>query len=175
MSCHPSGTPGQQRSRFRRWARGFLPSIVCVFLTATALPALAFTSEQVTQGADLFRRECQRCHGPYGEGRDAIYRGLRAPELIGRTALPLKPRPYQRIRQRDFRTAEDVFNFASAAMPADQPASMYAQEYWAVLSFVLAANGMQPDGQQLDDTSAAKYLVHPQDGQPQPGGGSAQQ
>ncbi len=111
---------------------------------------------------DVFRRECQRCHGPYGEGRNAIYRGLRAPELIGRTALPLKPRPYQRIRQRDFRTAEDLFDFASAAMPADQPASLYAREYWAVLSFVLAANGAPADGQPLDDASAARHLVHPE-------------
>ncbi len=133
---------------------------MCVFLIAFATVAAAFTPDQVTRGAEVFRRQCQRCHGPYGEGRDAIYRGLRAPELIGRTALPVKPRPYQRIRRRDFRTAEDVFDFASAAMPADQPASLYAGEYWAVLSFVLAANSVQADGEQLDDASAATLSLH---------------
>ncbi len=156
-----------------RWTRGFSLTVVCVFL-AVAVPAAAFTSEQITRGADVFRRQCQRCHGPYGEGRDAIYRGLRAPELIGRTALPLKPRPYQRIRRRDFRSAEDVFDFASAAMPADQPASLYATDYWAVLSFVLAANGAQADGQPLDGTSAANHLLHPEPAGDYSGGGAVQ-
>ncbi len=147
---------------------------MCVFLITFATVAAAFTSDQVTRGAEVFRRQCQRCHGPYGEGRDNIYRGLRAPELIGSSALPLKPRAYQRIRQGDFRTAEDVFDFASAAMPADQPASLSARKYWAVLSFVLAANGVQADGQQLDDASASTCAVHPEETSPASGGNAVE-
>lgn len=150
-----------------RCARPPRPSILCgeqhllLSLAASLLILLsparghAFTAEQARQGAEIFRRQCARCHGPYGEGRDNAFKGLRAPELIGGSALPLRPRAFQKIRHRDFRTAEDVFNFASAAMPADQPASLYAEEYWAVVAFVLSRNGTPPDGQPLTAASSA--------------------
>ncbi len=123
-------------------------------MLALVVPAGAFTSEQATRGAEIFRLQCARCHGPDGQGKDAAWRGLRAPELVGPQALPVDPRPYQQIRRRPFRSARDVYDFASAAMPADQPASLDARDYFAVLAYVLATNGAAADARALDDTSS---------------------
>ena len=165
----------RERSRFGTFRRGYSHTALGLALMLAAVPAAGFTAEQVQRGSEIFRQHCQRCHGPYAEGRDGAYKGLRAPELIGPNALPLQPHPYQRIRHRQFRTAADVFDFASAAMPADQPASLYAPEYWDVLSFVLAANGTQPDSQPLNEAGAADLVLHPNEAPTaDPGTGAAQ-
>ncbi len=117
-------------------------------------PARAFTAEQVEKGRDLFRLNCARCHGPDGQGIRDIYRGMTAPALISPGAFPLDPRPYQRMRHFQFRTARDVYEFSSAVMPADQPASLSAEDYWDVIAYLLNANGMHVNGQMLTENAA---------------------
>src|SRR5690242_19656850 len=58
----------------------------------------AFTAEQADKGREIFRLQCARCHAPAGQGITDIYRGMTAPPLIGPTAFPLDPRPYQKMR-----------------------------------------------------------------------------
>ncbi len=123
-------------------------------LTASGL-AGAFTAEQVDKGREIFRLQCARCHGPAGQGITDIYRGMTAPPLIGPTAFPVEPRPYQKMRHFEFHTVQDIYEFASAVMPADQPASLNAEDYWDVVSFLLDANGMKVNGQPLDQKVAA--------------------
>jgi hypothetical protein len=53
-----------------------------------------------------------------------------------------------------------VYEFISAAMPADQPASLEAEQYWNVLAFVLQSNGTPVDGTQLNDTSSEQITPH---------------
>jgi len=129
-------------------------TLVCVVLLLATGRAIAFTPEQAEYGAWVLRRQCARCHGGDGQGKDDAWKGLRAPELIGAGAFPLEPRPYQQIRRRDFRSVLDVFWFVSASMPADQPASLEPEEYWSVLAFLLRSNGMAPDGTPLADATA---------------------
>jgi cytochrome c len=132
-----------------------------MILVASASAAWAFTDSQAHSGETIYKRQCARCHGDHGEGKDDSYRGLRAPELIGPSALPCQPRPFQKIRQHDFRTVKDVYDFVSAAMPADQPASLESEQYWNVLAYRLQANGKTADGTRLDAASSASIVLHP--------------
>ena len=126
-----------------------------VALLLAAMPAMAFTAEQVDKGRDLFRLQCARCHGPDGQGITNIYRNMTAPPLIAPSAFPLNPRPYQKMRHFQFRSVRDIYEFASAVMPADQPASLSADDYWDVISFLLNANGTAVNGQPLNENNAA--------------------
>lgn len=120
----------------------------------------SFTQTEVQSGARIYKRQCARCHGANGEGKDNQFKGLRAPELIGPAALPCKPRPYQKIRQHDFRTAADVYAFVSATMPADQPAILDADEYWDVIAYLLQENGKKTDEARLDKSSSSQIVLH---------------
>jgi mono/diheme cytochrome c family protein len=121
--------------------------------------AFAFTDAQAKAGAETFQLQCARCHGPNGEGLDNIYHGLRAPELIGPNAFPVDPRAYQKLRHFDFHNVRDIYEFASASMPADQPASLSGDVYWDVISYLLEANGISSDGKPLDESTAAEIPV----------------
>jgi cytochrome c len=139
--------------RSRPTALGAL-ALIAVMLCACGL-ARAFTAEQVDKGRDVFRLQCARCHGPDGQGITNIYRGMTAPPLIAPSAFPLDPRPYQKMRHFQFRTVRDVYEFASAVMPADQPASLSTDEYWDAIAYLLNANGMAVNGQILNEDAAA--------------------
>ena len=136
-------------------------AILAGALVAVVDSSSAFTLAQAQDGARVYARQCARCHGPKGEGKDAAFNGLRAPEVIGAGALPLKPRPSQQLRKTEFRTAKDVYEFVSATMPADQPAILSAEEYWGVIAFILEKNGTVSDEKPLTDASSALITLHP--------------
>ncbi|MGD2062297.1 MAG: cytochrome c [Nitrospirota bacterium] len=123
--------------------------------------AYAFTRDQTTAGARTYKRQCARCHGNDGSGKDNQYEGLRAPEVIGQGALPCEPRSFQVIRSARFRTAKDVYEYISAVMPVDQPSILDADEYWDLVAYLLEANGWQPDDTPLDAKTAAQVVLHP--------------
>jgi len=149
------------RAARRRGCAGNGAATACIAVVLGTGTASGFTRAQADYGAWIFRRECARCHGSDGGGKDDAWKGLRAPALIGPDALPEAPRPFQQIRVAAFDDAMDVWQFASAAMPADQPASLEPEEYWDVLAFILGRNGEAPDEQPLDAASAATVpLLH---------------
>ncbi len=59
------------------------------------------------------------------------------------------------MRHFQFRTVRDVYEFASAVMPADQPASLSAEDYWNAIAFLLSANGVPVNGKLLTENAAA--------------------
>src|SRR5689334_18946571 len=86
---------------------------------------------QVARGQRLFAESCASCHGASGEGTP------KAPRVVGlaQGALPLDPRPGQRLRKQQFRTVADVADFTMKAMPLNAPGSLSADEYWDILAF----------------------------------------
>jgi mono/diheme cytochrome c family protein len=109
-----------------------------------------------SHGADVFNAECARCHGTRGEGLAG------APAILGPSALPTYPRDYSgtamttdfqqlQIQQQSrpagaprrdpFRTANDVFIYVSNHLPKSRAAAMKSDDYWGVVSYVLAAQG----------------------------------
>ncbi|MFN8627858.1 MAG: cytochrome c [Candidatus Binatia bacterium] len=155
-----SATCGKGHRRSGWWAvPGWLTAVGLCIVVASGV-AQAFTQSQADSGEHIFEHQCARCHGPKGEGKDDSYRGLRAPELIGPTALPCKPRAFQKLRTNDFRTLKDVYEFSSTTMPADQPASLSAEEYWNVLAFIRERNGATANNQRLTDTTSRQITLH---------------
>jgi len=88
-------------------------------------------AEQVAQGRRLYEQNCASCHRQGGIG----------PEL---TALVLS----------NYRTADRLFRYVSRAMPYDAPGSLDEQTYWDILAFLLAENGMLPEGVVLGPETA---------------------
>ena len=54
---------------------------------------------------------------------------------------------------------KDVYDFASANMPADQPGSLEPEQYWNVLAFLLQADGQAPNTTRLDDATGAQVAL----------------
>jgi cytochrome c len=81
-------------------------------------------SSQIDHGAQVFAEHCAKCHGAQAQG------GPKAPPLVGKKVL------------KDFTTAQDVYDFVSVKMPQDAPGSLTSAEYWAVVAFALAGNGI---------------------------------
>ena len=144
----------------RRRSLAALALVAAWCLVVAPGTAAGFTQAQADSGARIYQRQCARCHGPNLEGKDDSYKGLRAPELVGPSALPCKPRPYQKVRAQDFHTVKDVYDFVSSTMPADQPASLEAAQYWNVLAFVLGKNGKVADSNRLDASSSAQIALN---------------
>jgi cytochrome c len=110
---------------------------------------------QVSRGQPLFEEHCAACHGTSGEGT------AKAPRLVGLSqgALPLHPRPGQRLRRTEFRTAGDVAAFVMQNMPLRAPGSLPEEDYLDILAFALKANGIDLGERRLDPGVAAQLTI----------------
>jgi len=124
-----------------------------------ATPAdLARGSDQAAAGATAFAAECAKCHGQRGEGLAG------APPLLGPSALPefprnsggsgdtgfidaqqlqieMQARPAGAAWRDPFRNAQDLYSFTSTHMPKSHAGELKPGDYWAVVNFLLAAQG----------------------------------
>jgi len=123
---------------------------------ATPASASATASQQIEHGSELFAANCAKCHGDAGQGTED------APPLVGKGALPLNPRPDQKLRKASFHTAMDVANFATKEMPpkASARAKLTTDDYWAILAFDLDANGVKLK-EPLGPGNAKSIVLHP--------------
>ena len=145
---------------------GGLIGLGCAATQLGATPAeIAQASGQTEKGANVFATECAKCHGQRGEGVG------NAPDVLGPTALPEYPRstintsdpalsdpqmlqleaqarPSGAAWRDPFQTAQDLFAFISTNMPKGHASDLKPQDDWAVVSFMLAAQGatLPPDG-----------------------------
>jgi mono/diheme cytochrome c family protein len=129
-------------------------------------------------GANLFSQHCASCHGDRGQGL------VHAPAIIGPGALaeyptqatsasnPQLSNPGQVRTQKltqvtgaavraPFRTAADVYQYVSTRMPmpAKNAGSLTAQEYWAILSFMLTSHGAQVPEGGVNEANAASIAL----------------
>ena len=101
-------------------------------------------------GARIFAQQCAACHGAEGQGLEPLY-----PALIGRPAAgegfafasdPAIPRtignywPY----------ATTLYDYIRRAMPLYTPGALSADDTYAVVAYLLAANAVIPDTATLD-------------------------
>ena len=126
-------------------------------LGATAAD-LARAQDQAAAGATTYAAECAKCHGQRGEGLAS------APALMGPGALPEYPRnrggsgdpgfidaqqlqiemqarPAGAAWRDPFRNAQDLYNFTSTHMPKSHAGELKQGDYWALINFLLAAQG----------------------------------
>lgn len=111
--------------------------------------------EQVADGAELYGEHCAHCHGASGQGTDD------GPAVVGDGALPLEPPDERMVRENQFRTAADVFAFASENMPGDDPMSLSNSEMVDVLAFALFANGVSLE-EPLSLDNAESVVLYPE-------------
>ena len=90
--------------------------------------------DQVERGEALYSEHCASCHGDAGQGTE------RVPPLVGPEALP----PTRKDRDARFDTALDVLRYAAETMPTDDPGSLRAGEYEAIIAWVLRENDLEP-------------------------------
>jgi polar amino acid transport system substrate-binding protein len=128
--------------------------ILCLMILSFVAPAFAYTTEQASYGKELYAQNCAVCHGSNGQGgpvpeQFANFRGKEAPPLVGEGFLP------------GMKTVDQVYDFASKNMPADNPGSLTREDYLDIISFDLQANGIKPDGKLLTVHSAKKMTRLP--------------
>ena len=131
----------------------------CAVTQMGATPAdLARAQDQAKQGATTYANECAKCHGQRGEGNGAV------PAVLGPGALPEYPRnaggsgdplltdpqqlqiqaqtrPAGAASRDTFRNAQDLFSYTSTQMPKDHAGELKSTDYWAVVNFLLSAQG----------------------------------
>ena len=113
---------------------------------------------QAAQGATVFANECASCHGQRGEGLAS------APAIMGPGALPEYPRntggagdptitdpqliqiqaqtrPAGAPWRDPFRNARDLYSFTTTHLPKARAAAVSDGDYWAVVGYMLAAQG----------------------------------
>ncbi|MGB8293802.1 MAG: c-type cytochrome [Polyangia bacterium] len=119
---------------------------------------IARANDQAAAGATAYAAECAKCHGQRGEGLAS------APAIMGPGALPEYPRnsgtsgdptlidyvqlqieaqarPAGAAWRDPFKNAQDLYNFTSTHMPREHAGELKQDQYWAVMNFLLAAQG----------------------------------
>jgi mono/diheme cytochrome c family protein len=136
---------------------------------------LARAQAQSAQGAMTFKAECASCHGERGEGLAS------APAIMGPGALPEYPRttgagdptltdpqllqiqaqtrPQGAAWRDPFRNAQDLFTFMTTHLPKSRAAALTPADYWAVVSYLLAAQGATLPPAGLDQASGASVPI----------------
>lgn len=126
--------------------------VLGVTLLAFVAGAYAYTTDQASKGKELYVKHCAVCHGASGQGGPVPKQfgglaGMKAPTLVGPGRLP------------GMETVGQVYDFASKNMPGDKPGSLKSDEYLAIISFALEANGIKPDGKPLTPASAKEIKL----------------
>ena len=102
-------------------------------------------------GARVYDAECASCHGATGAGARGV------PELAGSSALPLHAGERQ-----PFRTARDLFDYTSREMPLPRKfkGSLPADDYWAVVAFLVRAKGVTLPEAGLSPANASSIRIN---------------
>jgi len=160
---------------------GFLVSmtlgVACASTPLGAPPkALSAARARTPDGAKVYDRECAGCHGKHGEGLSS------SPTVMGPSALPTFARSdstthslqMQPDADRDrlqppgeptrpaLRTAEDLFAYVSKWMPLPQEriGSLKPEDYWAVVNYLLIANGSAVPASGVNAGNASTVPIH---------------
>lgn len=124
-----------------------------VFPDGTGLPPGRGTA---IEGRALFVGKCQGCHGEGGQGASAE-------ELIG-GATPLNSATPDKTIGTYWPFATTIFDFTRRAMPMDRPGSLTDDEVYALTAYLLFANGIIGERQEVDATSLPRVRMPNRDG-----------
>lgn len=137
---------------------------------------LARARSQSAPGATVYANECATCHGGHGEGLAS------APAIMGPGALPQYPhdpngvgdptitdpqliqiqqqtRPAGAPWRDPFRNAQDLYTFTTTHLRKSRAANLKDADYWAVVSYLLAAQGVSLPAGGIGAASAASIPI----------------
>lgn len=109
----------------------------------------------VAEGARLYRERCMACHGEAGRGGSGGH-------LVGRGPLT-GPDPDQTVGSY-WPYATTVFDFIRRAMPMDKPATLSADETYALTAYLLHLNSIVAETAALDATTLPAVRMPNRDG-----------
>jgi mono/diheme cytochrome c family protein len=137
---------------------------------------LSRARDQSAQGATVYGSECANCHGGRGEGLAS------APAIMGPGALPEYPhdiagvgdptitdpqliqiqaqtRPAGAPWRDPFRNAQDLYTFTTTHLPRSRAANLKDGDYWAVVSYLLAVQGVSVPTGGIGPANAASIPI----------------
>jgi S-disulfanyl-L-cysteine oxidoreductase SoxD len=118
-----------------------------VFPDGTNLPP---GSGKAADGAKIYAEKCVACHGESGQG------GVAA-RLIG--GPPKATLDGGKTIANYWPYATTVFDFIRRSMPWTQPRSLTDQEVYALTAYILAANKLIGEGDEMNATTLPKVLM----------------
>jgi mono/diheme cytochrome c family protein len=133
------GKPISQ-SDLAEWDINILPD-------GTNLPA---GSGKAADGAKIFAQKCVACHGENGQGGSAV-------RLIG--GPPKATLDGGKTIANYWPYATTVFDFIRRAMPFTQPRSLTDQEVYALTAYLLAANKLIGEGDEMNAATLPKVVM----------------
>ncbi len=126
-----------------------------VFPDGRGLPPGSGTA---VKGKDVFKEKCSVCHNDKGEGRQGQY-----PALVGGAGTINTPKPIKTVGSY-WPYATTVFDYVRRAMPYDQPGTLKPDEVYAAVAFVLNANGIIGDNDEMNAMTLPKVKMPNRDG-----------
>jgi S-disulfanyl-L-cysteine oxidoreductase SoxD len=114
-------------------------------------------SGSVEQGREIFAKLGAPCHGANGEGTDA------APALVGGQDTLDTDSPKKTVGSY-WRDATVLFDYIHRAMPATAPQSLTPDETYAIVAYLLNANGIIEDDAIMDQDTLPQVEMPNHDG-----------
>lgn len=113
-------------------------------------------SGSVSQGAAVYARSCQVCHGEKGAGKpqDQLTGGL---GTLASAKPDKTPNSYWPV-------ATTLFDYIRRAMPITAPESLTNDEVYAVTAYILSIDGIVPNDAVLDAKSLPRVKMPNKDG-----------
>ena len=108
------------------------------------------------QGRTLFDKHCASCHGAGG-------RGATAEELVGEPVPPTPENPSKAIGPY-WPFATTIFDFNRRSMPPAAPGSLSADEHYAITAYLLFANKIIGENDEMNAASLPKVKMPNRDG-----------
>ena len=112
-----------------------------------------------TQGAEIFARKCQACHGQKGAGIP----GGAAPELVGGVGTLQSSKPVRTVGSY-WPFATEIWDFIRRAMPMNQEGTLQTDEVYALTAAILYWNGIIQENDVIDANSLAKVKMPNREG-----------
>jgi S-disulfanyl-L-cysteine oxidoreductase SoxD len=108
------------------------------------------------EGRPIYERQCASCHGDQGQGATAE-------ELVGEPTPPTVDNPSKAIGSY-WPFATTIFDFIRRSMPPAAPGSLSADQIYAVTAYLLAANKIIGETDQITAETLPKVKMPNRDG-----------
>jgi S-disulfanyl-L-cysteine oxidoreductase SoxD len=124
-----------------------------IFSDGRGLPPGRGTAKE---GRAVYEQKCASCHGEHGEGGTAE-------ELVSEPKPPSVDNPSKAIGSY-WPYATTIFDFVRRSMPPSAPASLSADETYAVTAYLLSANSIIADTQEMNSETLPRVKMPNRDG-----------
>lgn len=124
-----------------------------IFPDGRGLPSGRGTARE---GRAIYAEKCSSCHGEKGEGATAE-------ELVGEPTPPAPDNPSRAIGSY-WPFATTIFDFVRRSMPPSTPVSLSSDQLYAVTAFLLAANKIIAESDEMNAELLPKVKMPNRDG-----------